>query len=229
MGMRGPKPKKWDPEWNPELAYAVGLFAADGCMYNDGRHFSFVSEDRDLIKIFMRCLGLKNKIGLKTSGYSGKKCPHVQWGSVAMFDWFLFIGLTPKKSKTIGAINIPDEYFFDFLRGAIDGDGSFYSYFDPRWRSSFMFYLCLSSGSKDFIYWIQEKTSKLLGVVGHISFTEKKSVYQLRYAKNESLKIIKKMYYSDTVSCLKRKRLKIEKALKQNEQIDKKRASAGIR
>ena len=37
--------------------------------------------------------------------------------------------------------------------------------------------------------------------------------YQLKYAKQESLKILKKMYYTNTVLCLSRKKDKINKAL----------------
>ncbi len=34
------------------------------------------------------------------------------------------IGLTPAKSKTIGALAVPKAMFIPFLRGVIDGDGS---------------------------------------------------------------------------------------------------------
>ena len=59
--------------WSPELAYAVGLIATDGCLYKDGRHLAFVSKDLQLIKIFMKCLGLKVKISKKESGYIKEK------------------------------------------------------------------------------------------------------------------------------------------------------------
>jgi len=227
VGKRGPKPRWRKFVWTPGFAYAVGLFATDGCMYNDGRHLSFVSADMDLVKTFKQCFGLKNKIGYKTGGYNNKKCPHVQWGDVAMYQFFLSMGLTPKKSKILGPLKIPAKFFFDFLRGAIDGDGSFYSYFDPRWRSSFMFYLSLSSGSKKFIDWIRKEIEDRLGIRGHIGFHQAKNVYQIKYAKADSLKILEKMYYDPTVVCLKRKHVKIETALKKNRQLDKLRASGG--
>ena len=55
---------------------------------------------------------------------------------------------------------------------------------------------------------------KLLRIKGHITRDSKKSVYQLKYAKTESLKLLPKMYYNSKVICLSRKRFKIEKALK---------------
>lgn len=159
----------------------------------------------------MRCLNLKVKIGLKTSGYTGKKITHIQFGSVNLYNFLLKIGLTPAKTKTIGELHIPDEFFFDFLRGHYDGDGTFYSYWDPRWRSSFMFYLVFISASKNHIDWLRSSISRLLNIKGHIT-GKKDNIYQLKYAKKEALKLIQKMYYNKAI-CLTRKYKKIKKAL----------------
>lgn len=215
MGKRGPKPKWRKFVWSLKLAYAVGLFATDGCLYNDGRHLSFVSMDVEQLDTFKKCLNLKTRITFKLRDKLGNKCPHVQLSDVALYQFFQSIGLTPNKSKTIGKLAVPSEYFFDFLRGAFDGDGCFYSYFDPRWRSSFMFYLGLASASPSFISWIRAEIYNRLGILGHVTKDKKKSNYQLKYAKTESLKIIQKMYYSSTVPCLSRKKKKIFNVLKQ--------------
>jgi len=76
-----------------------------------------------------------------------------------------------------------------------------------------MYYLELASASKNFIDWIRRSLQTKLRVKGHVTKDSKGSTYQLKYAKKESLKIIKKMYYSDTVACLARKKEKIHKAL----------------
>ena len=123
------------------------------------------------------------------------------------------LGLTPNKTKTIGPINIPRRYFFDFLRGHFDGDGSFYSYFDPRWKSSFLFYTSFVSASKLHIEWLQELIQERVDIKGHITKAQKSSVYQLKYAKKESLQLLPKMYYDRQIPHLTRKREKIEKVL----------------
>ena len=64
---------KIKPEWSPNFAYAMGLLATDGCMYNDGRHFDLTSKDIEQLKNFMKCLNFRVKIGKKVSGYTGKK------------------------------------------------------------------------------------------------------------------------------------------------------------
>lgn len=219
MGKRGPKPKIREIVWSPELAYAIGLIATDGCLSSDGRHLFLVSKDIEQIRNFKKCLGLKVKIGIHRSGANIKRTYHrVQWGDVFFYQFLLSIGLTPKKSLTLGALSIPDEYFFDFLRGSFDGDGSFYSYFDPRWRSSFMYYLNFTSASPFHVDWLRETISRLLGVKGHISKTggEGKNrgfIANLRFAKKESLIVLRAMYLSPTQMHLSRKRLKIERAL----------------
>lgn len=215
MGKMGPKPKgKVKIKWSANFAYAIGLLTTDGCLYNDGRHMSLTTKDIEQAKNFKKCLDISVKIGLKASGsVKEKKYYHVQFGDVNFYEFLLSIGLSEAKSKTIGAINIPKEYFFDYLRGSFDGDGTFYSYWDPRWRSSFMFYLEFISASRRHIDWLQKELKEFIGIEGHITRGGKNVCYQLKYAKKESIVIIEKMYYNPNVVCLSRKRKKIEKAL----------------
>lgn len=77
-----------------------------------------------------------------------------------------------------------------------------------------MFYTVFISASKKHIDWIRSELFVFLKIKGHITRDSKKSVYQLKYAKAESLKLLLKIYYNNRVVCLSRKRLKIEKALK---------------
>jgi len=199
-------------EWSPEFAYAIGLLVTDGCLSKDGRHMILVSKDREMIENFRKCLGLQNSIGFHSSG-SGKQNFRIQFGDVNFYSFLVTIGLEPNKSKILTEIAIPDEYFFDFLRGHHDGDGTFYSYWDPRWRSSFMFYTVFISASERHVLWVREEIFRKLGIKGHITKGGKTPMYGLKYAKAESLQLLPKMYYNRDVVCLSRKREKIEKAL----------------
>ncbi|OGI69097.1 hypothetical protein A3A09_00715 [Candidatus Nomurabacteria bacterium RIFCSPLOWO2_01_FULL_42_20] len=214
MGNRGTKPKnKVKIKWSPKFAYAIGLLVTDGNLSSDGRHIVFVSKDIEQIKNFLKSLKIKVKIGKTSSGYDGNFSHRVQFGDVIFYKYLESMGLSPAKSKIIGAIDVPDKYFFDFLRGCFDGDGCFYSYWDPRWRSSHMFYVEFVSASLDHIEWLRQELKKRTGVFGHITKDGRKITYQLKYAKKESLEIIKKMYYNPQVVCLSRKKVKIKKAL----------------
>ena len=214
MGKRGPQPKRKEVLWSPELAYAVGLIATDGNLSTSGRHVSLTSKDVPQLKTFLRCIDRSDvPIAVKKGSYR-PSITHVQIGDVVLYDFLLSIGLMPNKTKKLGELAIPDKYIFDFLRGHHDGDGSFYSYFDPRWRSSFMFYLSFISASPSHIYWIREILERLLGVQGHITTSKNSCVVQLKYAKREALIVLKKLYPRPDVVCLARKRLKIEHALR---------------
>ena len=217
MGKRGPKPKKIiNTTWRPNLAYAVGLITSDGYLSCDGLLVDLTSVEIEQLKNYSKCLGVDFKIGEKSSG-NGRKALRIQFKNRIFYNFLLSIGLTNKKSLTLNKIDIPPEYFFDFLRGYFDGDGSSYSYWDLRWKSSFMFYLGFSCGSRRFLEWIQKEIQNRINILGHITHTKRGSgCYQLKYAKREAMEIISKMYYSSDVICLSRKRKKIEQTLKVN-------------
>lgn len=213
MGIRGPKPKRIISEtWRPDLAYAIGLLAADGCLSKYFYLIDLTSKDREQLENYRICLGISTPITQKSGG-NGRKYLRVQFKNVLFYEFLLSIGLTPAKSKTIGALKIPPKYFFDFLRGSFDGDGCTYSYFDPRWRSSFMFYTTFLSASKDHILWLQKEINERLHMQGHITKGKDSSIFQLKYAKADSLRLLRKMYAGKNVVYLSRKRLKIDKML----------------
>ncbi len=216
MGKRGPQPEgKVKIKWSANFAYAIGLLVTDGCLYNDMRHISLTTKDIEQAENFKKCLGLEVKTGMKGNGASKeKKYYHIQFGDVLFYEFLVSIGLTMAKSKTIGPVDVPNRYFFDYLRGCFDGDGCFYSYWDPRWKSSHMFYLEFVSASKKHVIWLQEEIDNRTGTHGHITNDGRGLTLQLKYAKKEALVIIKKMYYNPRVICLPRKKLKIQKALK---------------
>jgi len=213
MGNRGTQPKgKVMIKWSPDFAYAIGLLATDGCLSTNGTHIIFVSKDLEQVENFKKILKLDSKIGNNYSG-TGNLSYRVQFGDILLCKFLRSIGIFENKSKTIGVIKIPRKYFFDFLRGSFDGDGTFYSYWDKRWKSSFMFYSEFISASKKHIDWIREEIFARIKISGHITKAKKNSCYQLKYAKKESTILLKKLYYKKGLICLRRKRLKIKKIL----------------
>lgn len=199
--------------WSSNLAYVVGLITTDGSLSIDGRHINLTSKDIEQIELFAKILNLKNKIGTKRSGYAPQnKYYQVQFGNVRLYRFLQNIGLTPNKTKTLGKLRIPDKYFADFLRGHLDGDGCTYSYWDKRWRNSFMFYTVFMSASKKHLEWMRDKIYSLYEIEGKLS-THQNSMYHLRFAKNSSLVLIGKIYYKSPIPCLERKYSKILGAL----------------
>jgi len=210
MAKRGPEPLAVDTTWTPELAYVVGIFASDGNLGRDSAYLDVTSTDREVVENVKKILKLdKVKVGVKRSG-NGDRAFRVQFKRVNLHAWFTSIGLHPNKSKTIGPLNIPDDFFFDFLRGVWDGDGCIYAFWDPRWRSSYMFYISFASASPAFLEWLQESTRRLIGVVGKIGGAGKGAM-QVRYAKKEARTVFNAMFHQKELPCLKRKFTKAQK------------------
>ncbi|MBU4466447.1 hypothetical protein KKF47_00035, partial [Patescibacteria group bacterium] len=226
-------------KWTPELAYAIGLLTTDGNLSGDGRHMTMRSSDIQLLTTFKQCLGLENKIARsKNDGWATKPSYRVQFGNVQFYKWLLKIGLFPAKTYTIGELKIPDEYFRDFLRGHLDGDGSVWTYKDewntfknPKYVYTRLWVRFISV-SKNHIRWLKGNITKLVKIEGHI--WERKpsrsyqttSLWEVRFAKKESIKLLRWIYYKNNLPCLKRKR---KTALQTMVKISKERRRQYIR
>ncbi len=109
---------------NPNVQYWLGVLATDGCISENTRiSLGQCEAHKDLIDKF--CKFLKYKI--VPSERKFKKFNkefvhyHVQFRNKQIYDFLNIVGITPRKTDTL-KMNIP--ITFDFLRGAIDGDGS---------------------------------------------------------------------------------------------------------
>lgn len=113
-------------EWSSNFAYAIGLITSDGNLSGDRRHMAFTSSELELMEKFKIALSLKNKIApCGRGGEKEKKYFQLHFGDKIFYQYLNSIGLTARKSKTIQAVQVPNEFFADFLRGLFDGDGSF--------------------------------------------------------------------------------------------------------
>lgn len=194
--------------WKPDIAYCVGLITSDGCLQKDGRHLDLTSVDRDQLLNFCRAIGRDFYIGTKRSG-NGALAYRIQFSDVTFYDFLIKTGLAPAKSHTIGALNIPAEYYADFLRGLFDGDGTVYGFQDHRWRNSYMYYCGFVSASPNFLLWLQYSNNQLLGV-GNGYIHRNNKAQTLVYAKQDSRKLFNMMYANAELPKLNRKYLKFK-------------------
>jgi signal peptidase I len=210
---RGPQPisgeegEQISREWSPDLAYVIGLIAADGNLSPDERHITFISKDRQLHEIYKQCLGISNKTSWSHRSF------RTTFGSVVFYQWLLTIGLMPDKTFKMRKIKVPHKYFADFVRGYLDGDGNINVYQDDYnarkhqnekyiyWR----LYVRLYSANHPFLKWLQEKIERLVGVKGRI-VNHGDSAYTIQYAKKDSLMFLSWLYYHPDLPCLERKR-----------------------
>lgn len=188
--------------WSPFVAYCVGLITTDGCLSPDKRHVDFTSKDRELVEYICSCLGPRNSICMKRGG-NGRWYFRVQLSSVAVYRWLGSIGLTPRKSLTLGALAIPDLWFADFLRGHLDGDGNITTYDDPTFPTSRRLYVRFTSGSYKHLEWLQHTTARLWSLRGF--HTSVPRAFRLNFAKRESIELLRHLYYASELPCLRRK------------------------
>ena len=207
MVKRGAKPKPFDcPE--QYFWYLVGLIATDGCLSGDRRHIDVTLKEEDHLARIRNTIGLRCGVTKKLNG-AGQTAYHMQIGSRILYDRLLMIGLTSKKSLTLGALQVPSHRFTDFLRGVIDGDGNIRRWKHPT-NGREQWSLRIFSASKPFMHWISETSSRLWNVEGkiHEELPENKkrhTKYILKYGKLAAKVILGKCYYKRAFA-LERKR-----------------------
>lgn len=179
--------------WNSDLAYAVGLFVADGHLSKDGRHLDFTSKDEEQVEHFAECLAIQNIITKKSrSAKSEKKYFHVQFGDVTLYRFFNSIGLFNNKSLTIEQVNIPDDLIADFLRGLHDGDGSISYNKHPESKHT-QVRIRFSSGSHEFLIWLMSLIAGKYKIDGGF-IVRGGRCWQLGYGKADSMFLLSQMY-----------------------------------
>ena len=93
-----------------------------------------------------------------------------------------------------------------------DGDGYSHSYFDKRWKNSFLLYVGFVSASEKFLLWLRNKIYDQYGLKGSIVVAGR-TAHQLRFAKTASVKLIHQMYKGRDSVYLTRKKYKIDQSL----------------
>jgi len=174
------------------LWYLVGLITSDGSLSKDGRHIDVTSKDREFLETLVEKLKMSNKVCIKNRG-TNKEAYHIQVSNKNFYDFLLSLGLTPNKSLTLGALNVPDKFFVDFLRGLIDGDGCIRTWIHPSNKKE-QWSLRIYSGSSVFISWLKNVIVSLLKAKGRI-YREKSNIWTLKYGKMAARQIVKECYY----------------------------------
>lgn len=192
------------------LWYLVGLILTDGNLSNDGRHICIVSKDTDLLMSLRKALRLEVKILIKSSGYNPKcKCTYIQFGHVQLYRKLTEVGLCPNKSLSLGKIDVPRDYFVDFLRGVIDGDGCIRRWTHPQ-NNNEQWELRITSAAPLFANWLHNEIKLFFGVRGTLLSTPAKigkhAIFNIKFGKMAAREILKRCYYQGALA-MNRKRV----------------------
>lgn len=206
------------------LWYLVGLITSDGSLSKDGRHISITSKDEQILSDIINAFDLKIKITKKSNGSNKDKIYSlIQIGDIKLYKFLLSIGLSSAKSLTLGKLAVPHNYFNDFLRGEIDGDGCIFSWTNPA-NGNTQFSLRIVSAAPVFAKWLHEQILLRYKVPGKIytryDARRKNPLYSLKYGKLAAEIILKKCYYANSL-CLKRKLVQFENLTKHKAKVRK--------
>ena len=181
----------------PLFWYLVGLVATDGCLSSDGRHVDVTAKDKNFLEQLRQLLDLRCGVSVKNNG-RGQDAHRIQIGSRSLYDRLLTIGLTPRKSLTLGPLKVPDDGFRDFLRGVIDGDGSIRRWCHPT-NGREQWAVKIHGASRPFLEWLGQTSLRLWSVKGKLHTLYRLSlsrnpIYQMKYGKIAAKVILARAY-----------------------------------
>jgi hypothetical protein len=169
------------------------------------------------VALYLRLLDRTNVIGTERTR-SGGTAFKTQFGDAALYRWFCSIGLAPRKSLTIGALDVPDAYLLPLLRGLLDGDGSIINKVyraDTGRRPDYYWEYLLTrfqSASRPHLEWLRERIARTIGLEGYLIEVTRRipdptrhPFFHLRYGKRASLVLLPLLYPAEA-PCLERKR-----------------------
>jgi hypothetical protein len=200
--------------------YLLGAYMTDGhiCQKEHRTVFRIASKDLEWIEKIKTILCPNKPIySFKTS-----ECYVLEVADVASINWLASYGCVPNKSKTISVDRIiPSNYFPDFIRGLIDGDGCLTScpYKKVKnnkeyWYTKNTVYLC--SASETFTHQIKNMIPSNINC-GIYRITPKTSTingrdiiptcdqYRLQFNDSNAKKLLQWIYYPNHHISLSRK------------------------
>ena len=192
-------------EHNKDFFYFLGFIAADGNLYHKKGHGYKISstihmKDGYLLDYFQSIYGGRS---FEIKGYY-----RFELYSKPLYEELQKFGLTERKSKTL-RINwdqIPEEYFWVFVRGYFDGDGSAVKYSRSNPHGYSLIEFC--SASEDFLKNLGDNIQERLNLNSpKLYFSKKANANYLKYNKTESIIISKYLKYDKTCLSRKSKRL----------------------
>ena len=125
------------------------------------------------------------------------------------------MGLTQRKSLTIGAIDVPDRFLSPLVRGLFDGDGHVSNFVHCPTRSTYpdykyeRYWVFFNSASRPHLEWIQARVNSVLGIDGRIEKLKRREgrhdFFRLKYGKHASIALMQQLYGDSDVPRLERK------------------------
>lgn len=192
------------------MVYLLGYLTADGCVTDNNRLvFQCKSDDVEILQFIKNEISPKRPIQTKLMTHPIDKNKQLEvvrfeMNSKELVDSLKIYNIVPRKTGKEIFPDIPKEYYGDYLRGLLDGDGcvSIGKYLDKR-DNRYYNHQCLifCSANKQFLQDIQNNICLNYGCI-----TYSGNCYQLRIGSKKHIKEIFNIIYNNRDSFyLKRK------------------------
>lgn len=203
----------------PNVAYTLGLIAADGNICHSGRAHTLhlASDDKDIIEKIKTQMDYEGPVHEKRRD-NGKVSYSLRICDQTIFSDLQKLGITERKSLTIKPPVLDKMLISHFVRGYFDGDGSVFSLHNPKYpchNLGVRFYTASSKMAK-YLYVVLRNLlgSSYRGKVRSYLAHQKTNFYMLSLGSRPSKKLFEYMYKDSNSLYINRKYNKFIQGIK---------------
>lgn len=189
--------------WSSSMAYVFGYIAADGCLRPNKNTLSIKSIDYELLEHVRNEMSSNHKINTVDAVKPESHGFVLEIYSKEVIYDLQCLGLGPRKSLTLEFPNVPDMYFWDFMRGIMDGDGHVFPHKEHSRQIA-----CSICGSRPFLTKLVKLLHVKLGATEYALNNQGKACSFAIYGKYAYM-FLKKVYQTEFYALSRKKRTAI--------------------
>lgn len=193
-----------------EMAYILGFLAADGFVSSKENRISIQLQesDQDFLEKIKELIQSDRPIKNYLTNAGRSTCKLEVWSSEWKKDLAIYNIVPNKTFILMPPDRLDSQYYFDYIRGYFDGDGSIYVNLN-KYKNEFK----IIGASYDLITWMYNQfIEQGINISFKTFFTDHNvKMYEVISNNKQTIKKIYQLFYtSENVFCLQRKRQKFE-------------------
>lgn len=177
--------------WTPNMAYMLGLIAADGNVLYEPKVLTIVLKESDkyLLEEFAKEIKCRRPLQKHSSG-----CWSFVVRNGELVDDLAKLGILPRKSLTMQWLPVPDEMLAHFVRGYVDGDGTICYYYRNRGGRNDLILEVSILGAPAFLNGMADAISRVIGIPKVKVLSTHSKIKKIRYSCGTAVKLLSWLY-----------------------------------